>query len=335
MAKHHRFATLDGLRGVAALAVATGHLEASFGGAPLQHYGMAVDFFFVLSGFVLAHAYFDKLQGALTPRAFMRRRLIRMYPLYIFGTLLFAIYAGARVTLLHDFPLSMAGYAVLLLCAGLFLPTLIQHPERPDLYPLNAPAWSLLFELLANVAFALSIRRLTVRMLLAVVAIGFIAQGILALHYGSFSMGWNRATFFGGLARVTFSFFSGVLVYRLWQRRPFRWNISPLLLIAALLAVMAVPTGAGLRVPYEVTASLAFPVLVYLGASSMPRPALRTPFLEAGAMSYALYTIHAPIIMICSSISAKLLGADLPTFAPWGGIVLIVFMVILAASTLR
>ena len=52
-------------------------------------------------------------------------------------------------------------------------------------------------------------------------------------------------------------------------------------------------------------------------------------------MSYALYTIHAPIIMICSSISAKLLGADLPTFAPWGGIVLIVFMVILAATLNR
>lgn len=331
MGKNHRFATLDALRGFAALAVLTGHLKAAFGGAPLQHFDLAVDFFFVLSGFVLTHAYQHKLNDGMTPLAFMRERLIRMYPLYLFGTALLAVYTGARVFLLGDFPLTASEYAVMVAFAAAFLPTPIVHPERPDIYPLNPPAWSLLFELISNVAMALLARRLSIRVLAFLIITGFIAQSVLALDNGAFSMGWSRATFWGGLARVTFSFFAGVAVYRIWRARPMRRPLPTLVLIPLLLVILGIPTARESSVYYEIAATLIFPVLVYVGASATPRPMLRGLCLEAGALSYALYAVHVPLVYIAGSISAKALGAPLEAFAPWSGIIVALMAVILAA----
>jgi peptidoglycan/LPS O-acetylase OafA/YrhL len=83
----HQFVLLDGLRGVAALAVVVTHALYFFPPTPMAY--LAVDFFFMLSGFVLAHAYGERLRQGMTAGRFMAIRLIRLYPLYALGSALY------------------------------------------------------------------------------------------------------------------------------------------------------------------------------------------------------------------------------------------------------
>src|SRR5665213_808430 len=174
------FVTLDGLRGIAALAVVTRHAPAFFSFisiyvlpldgskvpipvGPFRESYLAVDFFFALSGFVLAHAYGDRLRGGMSATRFMTIRLIRLYPLYFLALLIslpLFLWGFARGGIAPTYPMSNWLFAVL------FLPSLAS-PNA--LFPLNYPAWSLFFELLANAAFGLIGRHLENTLLLSIV----------------------------------------------------------------------------------------------------------------------------------------------------------------------
>jgi peptidoglycan/LPS O-acetylase OafA/YrhL len=153
------FVTLDGLRGVAAFAVLVRHTLTY--NLLFESY-LAVDFFFVLSGFVLEHAYGKRLRGEMSPAAFMKVRLIRLYPLYALALALSTV--PTLTQYLHGNP-PAPGVAIDYAAAILFLPT----PASPSLFPLVGPSWSLFFELVANGAFAIFWRRLGNRVLMAVV----------------------------------------------------------------------------------------------------------------------------------------------------------------------
>src|SRR5437016_4136883 len=146
----NHYVTLDGLRGVAALAVAILHTNINMGSAPwLPHAYLAVDFFFVLSGFVVAFAYDQKLLTDMTFFGFMRVRLIRLSPMIVAGTILGAFYLLMRT---HLEPGAIGYIAVAVLFGVLLLPLdLVVGTEQ---YPLNVPSWSLLFELISNVCYA-------------------------------------------------------------------------------------------------------------------------------------------------------------------------------------
>lgn len=88
--KHQRYVTLDALRGIAALAVVVVHIPMLFGLPQQLSSGLAVDLFFILSGFVLEHAYGDGLRREMSFSAFIRVRMIRLYPLYLIGVVLYA-----------------------------------------------------------------------------------------------------------------------------------------------------------------------------------------------------------------------------------------------------
>ncbi len=169
-AKPH-YEILDGLRGVAALLVVFFHLFEPHSGGDvfrqvLNHGYLAVDFFFLLSGFVLGYAYDDRW-GRMTYLDFLRRRLIRLQPLVILGTLLGAacFYWGASAVCPA---IATTPFWKLLAVAAVGL-ALIPIPVSWDIrgwaemYPLNGPAWSLFFEYIANAAYALVLRRLGVR----------------------------------------------------------------------------------------------------------------------------------------------------------------------------
>ncbi len=134
------FHTLDALRGIAALAVVCFHRrEGRFPSAYL-----AVDLFYVMSGFVLAYAYDSRFAAGLSWRRFMAQRLIRLWPLYALGviiTLVSAVLAGDQKAWAQA-PLQF-----------LFLPAQ-PGPDHAPLYPLNLPAWSLMFELAINFVWA-------------------------------------------------------------------------------------------------------------------------------------------------------------------------------------
>jgi peptidoglycan/LPS O-acetylase OafA/YrhL len=170
-----RFVALDGLRGLAALAVITDHVPSILLQTLLPGRTLAVDFFFVLSGFVLAP----------TP----------------------------------------------------FVPP----PLSATIFPLNGPAWSIFFELVANVAYAAMAPRLTRKTLIATIMAAAVLMALCTAVFNTMDMGWVWSAFIGGFPRVFYSFFAGVLIYRLHCRHPA--PILPAGICAiGLLAVLACPS---------------------------------------------------------------------------------------------
>ena len=155
---------LDGLRGVAALLVVWYHLFEAFATSPVDqrfnHGYLAVDFFFLLSGFVIGYAYDERWGRGLRMRDFIKRRLIRLHPMVVLGALLgtaaFFVQGSVRW---NGEPVSTGMVLAALLCGLLLIPAWpgAGHEVRGngEMYPLNGPGWSLFFEYLGNLLYML------------------------------------------------------------------------------------------------------------------------------------------------------------------------------------
>ena len=286
---HERsFVALDGLRGIAAIIVAVEHASGIFGVRMPEAY-LAVDFFFMLSGFVLARAYDEQLRKGMSARDFIMRRLIRLYPLYGLGVL------GSFGLALYQCWQSGAGSAALLVDFGtaiLFLPS----PLSPNLYPLNDPAWSLLFELLVNFWFGVIGRYLNGFLLWSTVVVCAVLLVILVFLEGTLNFGALWRQFPGGCARVGFAFFTGVLLYRIWLTTPSRLRLPVPVVGAALLALLVLPIPHGYDALYASIVALGiFPLFIWIAASS-PAPGIAGRACAwLGAISYGVYMLHMPI----------------------------------------
>ena len=184
---------LDGLRGVAALLVVFYHifegLSFAAGGTPIttiNHGYLAVDFFFILSGFVIGYAYDDRLGKTMTTGNFFKRRLIRLHPMIIMGVILGAIAFLIQGSVQWDGK-HVAISAVMLstLCAMFFIPALpgarYEVRGNGEMFPLNGPCWSLFFEYIGNILYALFIRRLSNKALTIVVVLLGVALASFAI----------------------------------------------------------------------------------------------------------------------------------------------------------
>jgi peptidoglycan/LPS O-acetylase OafA/YrhL len=268
-----RFATLDGLRGVAAVMVMFYHaVPASPLAAPAGY--LAVDIFFALSGLVIAHAYEGRLCAGLSPREFAWLRVARIYPMYLVGAVLGAVLVGFR-------PASL-----------LMIPDFSGH----WLYPSNTPMWSLLFELIVNIGFGLAALKLGWRGIAAILVAsgGWLIWSALG-PCGSLAGCGYQDWIWLGLPRTVFSFTLGVAMFRLLGQQAARRRTSWLgwLLLPVLAgALMFKPEAA---VWWELACVFGiFPALLWLGARwELPRPQLA---LALGNLSYPLYCIHAPLL---------------------------------------
>jgi peptidoglycan/LPS O-acetylase OafA/YrhL len=178
------YVVLDGLRGIAALMVVMFHTFEAYADNDstrqiINHGYLAVDFFFLLSGFVIAYAYDDQW-GEMTQWQFYRRRLIRLQPMVVLGSVigaaLFYVQAGALFPKIAGTPVWEMLLVMLLGCTMLPLPKPLDIRGWDEIHPLNGPAWSLFFEYIANIAYALILRKLSNRVL-AVLMI--LAAGLL------------------------------------------------------------------------------------------------------------------------------------------------------------
>lgn len=152
-----RYATLDGLRGVAAVLVLCYHTHAFQGSAAIAPHGyLAVDFFFMLSGFVIASAYQEKLRAGLPVVDFFRLRMIRLYPVALAGILLGAVKLVSQYAInpAHSEPAQWIALAVFL--NALVLPVVSETHFSGALFPTDGPVWSLFYELLVNVGWSIS-----------------------------------------------------------------------------------------------------------------------------------------------------------------------------------
>jgi len=209
-----RIDTLDLLRGIAALAVVSLHFAWPGGAVPFPRAYLAVDVFFVLSGFVIAYAYQYRLDSGMPVRRYFLARLVRLYPLYIFATLLGAAWIAQG--LLRQGSIEALGpWALALAGAALFLPDPL---GARALFPLNEPAWSLFFELLVNLLYGALAVRLSNRILGALILAGAALLGFAIAQMGTLNVGfdWDNAAW--GSGRALFSFFVGVGVFRCRQR---------------------------------------------------------------------------------------------------------------------
>lgn len=324
--QHKFFSTLEALRGLAAILVMVRHITYIY---PIQFPWsyLAVDLFFVLSGAVIANSYEQKLlSGKMRFSEFAALRLIRIFPLYLLGS---AISIFAMVV---DGNVATGKIIVFAVLALVMIP--LPMPG-PPLFPLNFPAWSLMFEFIANFIYAKFARRLTDRALLVIIGFSFVFLFIGAIVSGvALDIGWGRKTLIFGFPRVFFSFFIGVLIYRYAVRKN-RINISlgpgsALAILAASVFVQTAPIGETFA-PYYcmLVVSVIFPVIVCLSMFVNVSGRLEKGMRLLGEASFPVYALHWPLFLMSESLGRRFLEQNAPysgiLFA--GAVILISFLI--------
>jgi peptidoglycan/LPS O-acetylase OafA/YrhL len=303
--RRERFVALDGLRGVAALMVLILHSAMIFPSSM-----MAVDLFFMLSGFVLAYGYHDRLDSAADRWRFVKSRLIRLWPLYLLGCLL-ALPSAIGMTIFgwNYWTPFVLGLAIVT------APFFILLPYDSYTIPLNPPGWSLSFELIANAVFLFVGVRW--RSTLAIVAISapLLFWGILA--YSGGTTGWH--SLIGAFPRTFFSFFTGVLLFQLWRTSWAPRIALPVVVLIALLVAMCVLDPRQERRYHAFVLFLFNPALIWLGASATARGLVARLCSWLGELSYGIYVLHVPIIMAIEGLRFLMtIGGDAATYQPDG-----------------
>jgi peptidoglycan/LPS O-acetylase OafA/YrhL len=201
-----------------------------------------------------------------------------------------------------------------------------------QIFPLNGPSWTLFFEMLANIYYAVFIRSLTTRHLVTIMfvsALGLIL-GLYLGHTHSLGIGWTLKGLPFGLFRVGYSFFAGILLYRVFRSRHLGLPYSdqapfvPLLLLAIVAALLtSVPPST--VVPYFefLTVTVVFPAVIYTALSFEPRGLTARVFSFLGGISYAVYAIHSPLADAIKDYFTNVRGISVQAYAPYGGMVLI------------
>ena len=302
MKKH--FVALDGLRGTAALSVAILHITGYVNGNPaLFHAFMAVGFFFMLSGFVVAHAYEQRLLSDMDFMDFAKRRVVRLWPLIVAGLVLGACYLLARNHLQPTHAVTM-GYLLAAIAFGLILVPL-NIAVGGDGYPLDLPAWSLFFEMIANLFYAFLCRRRLISGLVLAIIIGC---SLLARLVDSHLERWDMVnhftnrfaleiTFLNGLSRVGFGFFLGVALYRYRNHRFIRRIPQLHSMVASLLLVLLFAVPPFSSNTYDlIVAGLVMPVIL-AASTHHDTQGLEGSICEfSGWLSYPLYVVHYPVM---------------------------------------
>lgn len=311
---------LDGLRGVAALIVIWYHVFEGYafaGGGTIEtfnHGYLAVDFFFILSGFVIGYAYDDRWGKSLTMKNFFKRRLIRLHPMVVMGAVLGAITFCIQGCVQWDGThVAISMVMLSLLCTLFFIPAMpgVGYEVRGngEMFPLNGPCWSLFFEYIGNILYALFIRRLSNKALTVLVVLLGIALALFAIFdvsgYGSIGVGWtlDSVNFLGGFLRMLFPFSLGMLLSRNFKAVKVRGAFWICTLI--LIALFAVPYIEGAESfsangIYEAFCIIiVFPLLVWLGASGNTTDKKSTLICKfLGDISYPVYVIHYPLMYL-------------------------------------
>lgn len=298
-----RFVLLDGVRGVAAVAIVHRHAEFFFGRPEASSY-LAVDLFFALSGFVLAHAYGERLRsGKISPLTFMKARFFRLYPLYIIALGLMAafflyLYALELPTPIDDLhrKISLGELGFALFTSILFLPAPFTLTLNGALF-LVSPAWSLFNELVANVIYARWGALWQKRAILIVMAISAAALVIAALQFGKLHAGFRWHEMYAGMARVFFSFFAGVLIYRYHAGRQRIHSTIAFACLAFVCLVLFLPINDKIRPFFDLVIVLfAWPTLLVVASKVAPQGWLNAMSSFLGTASYGLYVLHIPLL---------------------------------------
>ncbi len=345
---------LDALRGAAALMVVWYHFFEGFAFAEgtaittFNHGHLGVDLFFMLSGFVISYAYDDRWQrtpNPLTLKEFFKRRLIRLHPMLIMGAIIgfttFCLQGGVKW---DGTPTPMSWSLVALVLTMFFIPA---YPGAPydlrgngEMFSLNGPSWSLFFEYIGNLLYALFIRHLGNRALavltaaLGVAWCWFVTTDVSG--YDMIGIGWtlDTANFFGGLLRMMFPFSLGMVMAR--NFKPVKIKGIFWIAWAVLFGLFSVPAFAkcgavSINGLYEFACILfVFPAIVWFTASGETSGKISSAFCKfLGDISYPLYIVHYPVMYL---FYAWLIENKLYTLGETWPVVIMVFAINIALA---
>lgn len=306
------YQVLDGLRGVAAVIVVFFHLAEPLASSRFEnvvnHGYLAVDFFFLLSGFVIGYAY-DGRWDQMTVGGFLRRRFERLQPLVILGMTLGAIgfyFTDSTIwPQIHTVPLWKLLVVMLIGYTVLPIPLSMDIRGWQEMHPLNSVAWSLFFEYIANILYAIGLRKLSNKALTVFV----ILSGAALLHFavtnpnGDVAGGWtlNFDHMRVGITRTIFPFFAGLLLSRV--TRPVQIKNAFLWCSLLVAAVLFMPRIGGTEHLWQnglfdaLCIIVVFPVIVYIGSSAVvPGPKEERVCRFLGEISYPLYITHYVLV---------------------------------------
>jgi peptidoglycan/LPS O-acetylase OafA/YrhL len=324
------------MRGVAALLVVLRHAPEYFGAQPFFRSHLAVDLFFVLSGFVIAHAYDRRFaQRSMTSASFMTTRLIRLYPMYLLGLVAGVVWATVRRQAgLEVYSIARDDLARVTLLSLAFLPSHL-NPSLA-LFPLNGPSWSLFYELVTNVIYAFCQQLLRTWVLV----VSLCGLAVLLVTFG-----WRGGTLdigalagpiamLGGSTRAFLGLAFGLLLYRVFIKGlsiPSGWrHPAPPLLIVAL--VFAVPQLPALDWLLEVVAVLVIlPVCVLWSAGTTADGRMARVFGFLGMLSYPMYALHWPL----AELGKVLLREEIDRYRPMSGVLFLLLLCAVCVVAVR
>ena len=304
---------LDGLRGVAALTVVCFHLFEAYATSHLDqkinHGYLAVDFFFILSGFVVGYAYDDRWK-TMTIKDFIKRRFIRLHPMVVIGAIIGAVmfyFQGCSVWDVSK--VSLTTLLIATIMSACLIPATPGSEIRGvgEMFPLNGPSWSLFFEYIGNILYAFFIHKLPTKALSLLVILAGCGLAAFAIWgpYGDICVGFALTgdNMIRGSLRLLFSFSAGLLLSRIFKPIPIKgafW-IGGL----SIVVLSAVPRIGGsehlwMNGLYDtICFAILFPLIVYLGASGKTTDKTTARVCKfLGDISYPLYMVHYPFIYL-------------------------------------
>ena len=322
-----RYDILDGLRGVAALMVLLYHVfndAKSFFVWPtpvdeFYHSFLGVDFFFILSGFVMGYAYDNRLSpdpfpkgrgDTLTFWGFVKRRLIRLHPMVVMGVLLGVVafliqgctkWDGSEVTI------EAVMWAMLLALFLIPAPSGLDVRGNTEAFPLNGPHWSLFFEYIGSLLYGLLLHRLSTRWLRVWVACGIVSLASYALlqEDGGVAYGWSSEpnNLLGGALRMLYAYPMGLLMARMFRKRQPKPIKGPVFLLSSLglVALLGLPLfgGKDTETIYQLVCLFSFfPAIIWFGARGTVCGWRQRAVSFLGRLSYPLYAVHFPLIYL-------------------------------------
>lgn len=325
--KQH-FALLDGLRGLAAIFVLFFHIVQQHSITALPRAGFAVDFFYLLSGFVIAYAYESRLAAGMPLSTFFTIRMIRLYPLLFIGVLA-GVALAVLSTIVTGFPAPIDVASASLL--GLLLLPSYVFPQWSTAYPFNMAEWSLFFEFWVNLVYALIARFLTTRLLLSLVAVSGICLIVMAYWCGGIFGGNNQDNWHLGFIRVLFPFFMGVLLFRI--PRPQIQSSTLALALGFLFVVSLLIVVPGGWVTDALYVCLLLPSFLFLGAALRASEKIASGSIFLGRLSYPVYILQGSLLRIGEEVKRRVHMSGTETFTldvgQFIGIILIAYIALI------
>lgn len=296
---------------------------------PIPHGYLAVDFFYLLSGFVIGYAYDDRWIS-MSVISFFKIRLIRLHPLVILGVALGTLFflidpynsASTSTSLLKLFITMLVGFTLLP------VPDLRGYGET---HSLDATCWSLLQEYIANVLYALIGRKLSMTWLSILVGTSAVVLILTAHRHGHLSSGWDYPRFWVGSVRMIFSFFAGLLLFRSGKlvKIPMTFSLCSI----ALISLFILPVFKFNGIYEAACVIIAFPIILAAGAGGLVTGRWAFACRFSGALSYPIYILHYPLL----SIYVNWIQANHPAdgYIAIVAILLFFFFIIIATIALR